>query len=28
VGNFAFASWFEDNSAANHKDVKGNYVVY
>jgi len=28
VGNYAFASWFEDNSAPNHKDVKGHYVVY
>jgi hypothetical protein len=28
VGNYAFASWFEDNSAPNHKDLKGNYVVY
>jgi len=28
IGNYAFASWFEDNSAPNHKDSKGNYVVY
>ena len=28
TGNYAFASWFEDNSAPNHKDSKGNYVVY
>jgi hypothetical protein len=28
IGNYAFASWFEDNSAPNHKDVKQNYVVY
>ncbi len=28
VGNYAFASWFEDNSDPTHKDVNGNYVVY
>lgn len=28
IGNFAFASWFEDNSAPKHKDVNGNYVIY
>jgi hypothetical protein len=28
VGNFAFASWFEDNSAPNHKDSKQHYIVY
>ena len=28
IGNCAYASWFEDNSVPNHKDVKGNYVVY
>jgi len=28
IGNYAFASWFEDNSAPTHKDLKGNYVVY
>ncbi len=27
-GNYAFASWFEDNSDPSHKDVKNNYVVY
>ena len=27
-GSYAFASWFEDNSDPNHKDIKGNYVVY
>ena len=28
IGNYAFASWFEDNSDPTHKDSKGNYVVY
>jgi len=28
IGNYAFASWFEDNSDPTHKDVNGNYVVY
>jgi hypothetical protein len=28
VGNYAYASWFEDNADATHKDVNGNYVVY
>src|SRR5689334_9396967 len=28
IGNYAFASWFEDNSDPTHKDVAGNYVVY
>ncbi len=28
VGNYAFASWFEDNSNPTHKDSKGNYIVY
>lgn len=28
IGNYAFASWFEDNSDPSHKDVAGNYVVY
>lgn len=28
VGNYAFASWFEDNSQPTHKDIKGNYIVY
>lgn len=28
VGNYAFASWFEDNSDPTHKDVNGNYVIY
>ena len=28
IGNYAFASWFEDNSNPTHKDVNGNYVVY
>ena len=28
TGNYAFASWFEDNSNPTHKDVRGNYIVY
>ena len=28
IGNYAFASWFENNSDPTHKDVSGNYVVY
>jgi hypothetical protein len=28
IGNYAYASWFEDNSDPTHKDMKGNYVVY
>ena len=28
VGNFAYASWFEDNAIPNHKDQNGNYVIY
>jgi|GEM_PF-2329608 len=28
IGNYAYASWFEDNSDPTHKDTKGNYVVY
>jgi hypothetical protein len=28
VGNYAFASWFEDNSLPNHKDSNGNYIIY
>jgi hypothetical protein len=28
VGNYAFASWFEDNAIPNHKDANGNYVIY
>ena len=28
TGNYAFASWFEDNSDPTHKDVNGNYVIY
>jgi hypothetical protein len=28
IGNYAFASWFEDNADPTHKDVNGNYVVY
>ncbi len=28
IGNYAFASWFEDNSDPTHKDVNSNYVVY
>jgi Tfp pilus assembly protein PilX len=28
TGNYAFASWFEDNSNPTHKDSKQNYVVY
>jgi hypothetical protein len=28
IGNYAFASWFEDNSDPTHKDVNGNYIVY
>jgi hypothetical protein len=28
IGNYAFASWFEDNSDPNHNDVNGNPIVY
>jgi len=28
VGNFAYASWFEDNSGPRRKDSDGNYMVY
>jgi len=28
IGNYAFASWFEDNSNPTHKDSKGYYIVY
>lgn len=28
IGNYAFASWFEDNSTPTHKGVNGNYVIY
>jgi hypothetical protein len=28
IGNYAFASWFEDNSDPTRKDVNGNYIVY
>jgi hypothetical protein len=28
VGNFAFASWFEDNADPNRKDSNGNVIVY
>jgi Tfp pilus assembly protein PilX len=28
IGNYAFASWFEDNSDPSHKDENGNYIVY
>jgi hypothetical protein len=28
VGNYAYASWFEDNSDPTHKDVNQNYVIY
>ena len=28
VGNYAYASWFEDNADPTHKDVNGNYVIY
>jgi Tfp pilus assembly protein PilX len=28
IGNYAYASWFEDNSDPTHKDMNGNYVVY
>jgi hypothetical protein len=28
VGNYAYASWFEDNADPAHKDVNGNYVIY
>ena len=28
VGNYAFASWFEDNSNPTHKDSKGYAIVY
>jgi hypothetical protein len=28
VANYAFASWFEDNSDPTHKDTNGNYVIY
>ena len=28
IGNYAFASWFEDNSNPTHKDSKGYAVVY
>lgn len=28
VGNFAYASWFEDNAIPNHKDANGNYIIY
>jgi hypothetical protein len=28
IGNYAFASWFEDNSDPTHKDINGNYIVY
>jgi hypothetical protein len=28
IGNFAYASWFEDNSDPNRKDGNGNYIIY
>jgi hypothetical protein len=28
IGNYAFASWFEDNAIPNHKDQNGNRVIY
>jgi hypothetical protein len=28
IGNYAFASWFEDNANPTHKDSRGNYIVY
>jgi len=28
LGNYAFASWFEDNSDPTHKDVNGYYIIY
>jgi len=28
IGNFAYASWFEDNADPTRKDVNGNYIIY
>jgi len=28
IGNYAFASWFEDNSDPTRKDVNNNYIIY
>ncbi len=28
IGNYAYASWFEDNSDPTHKDMNKNYIVY
>jgi len=28
VGNYAFASWFEDNSDFTRKDIGGNKLLY